>query len=153
MDAGTDSRLGHLRVAEQERRRPAGGIGPVVGHRLELDAPAASLLADRLLVVAVGQLDGHVQPGGDAADGGVRERFGERLDERIAPVAVAGSHPAQVAVELAAGQEVGECVLLDAGGAPVGEQLLGLTASRSEGGTTSQPIRSAGASVLLAEPA
>ncbi len=38
--------------------------------------------------------------------------------------AVAGSHAAQVAVELAAAQEVGERVLFDPGGAAVGEQLL-----------------------------
>ena len=82
-------------------------------------------LADRVsLVVAVRQLDGHVQPGGDAADGGLRERVGERLDERVAPCAVAGAHAAQVAVELAAGEEVGERVLLDAGGSAVGEELL-----------------------------
>jgi polyisoprenoid-binding protein YceI len=41
------------------------------------------LLSDRLLVDAVGQLDGDMEPGGDAANGGVWERFGERVDERV----------------------------------------------------------------------
>ena len=111
------------------------------------------LLADRLLVVAVGQLDGDVQPGGDAAHRGFGERFGRARRRARHGGAVAGSHAAQVAVELAAGQEVGERVLLDAGGPSVGEELLVATACTSEGGTTSQPMRSAGASVLLAEPA
>ena len=35
----------------------------------------------------------------------------------------------------------------------VGEAFSRVTASRSPGGTTSQPSRSAGASVLLADPA
>jgi hypothetical protein len=33
-------------------------------------------------------------------------------------------HAAQVAVELAAGEEVGKCVLIDARGAEIGEALL-----------------------------
>jgi hypothetical protein len=113
VDAGADGGLGHLRVAEDECR-PAQGVGAEVAHRLELDAPVASLLVDGLFVVAVGELDGHVQPGRDAADGGFGERFDERLNERVASCAVAGSHAAQVAVELAAGEEVGERVLLAA---------------------------------------
>jgi hypothetical protein len=82
------------------------------------------LLADPLFVVAIGQLDGHMQPGGDTMDSGLRERLGERLDEGVTPAAVADSHAPQVAVQLAASQEVGERVLLDAGGSPVGEELL-----------------------------
>ena len=74
MDAGADGRLGHLRVAEQEDRRALAGVGSVVRHRLELDAPVPRLLSDRLFVDAVGQLDGDMQPGGDAADNGFRER-------------------------------------------------------------------------------
>ena len=86
--------------------------------------PVVCLLADGLLVVAAGQLEGYVQPGGDPADSGFGERCGERLNERVTPAVVVGSHAPQVAVEFAAGQEVGECVLLDSGGPPVGDELL-----------------------------
>jgi hypothetical protein len=91
-----------------------------------------------LLVDAVGQLDGEMQPGGDAADGGLWERFGERLDERVAAAAVAGSHAAQMAVQLAAGQEVGERVLFDPSAAAVGEELL-VDDGLKEGGRDDQP--------------
>jgi hypothetical protein len=123
-DTSTDGGFGHLRVAEQEGRRAAASGAAKFAHRLELDAPAAGFLADGLFVVAFGELDGHVQPGGDAADGGFGERFGERLNECVASRAVARSHAPQVAVELAAGQEVGERMLLDPGGSAVGEELL-----------------------------
>lgn len=65
VDAGADGGFGHLRVAEQEGWRAPAGAGSVVGHRLELHAPVAGFLPDRLLVDAVGQLDGDMQPGGD----------------------------------------------------------------------------------------
>ena len=65
-----------------------------------------------------------MQAGGDAGDDGLRELVGERLDERVALPAVAAAHAAQVPVELAARDEVGERVLLDAGGAPVGDELV-----------------------------
>ena len=48
----------------------------------------------------------------------------ERLDQRVAARAVARAHAAQVAVELAAGDEVRERVLLDPRRALVGEVLL-----------------------------
>ena len=95
-----------------------------VAHRLDCDPPAFGLLADGLLIVGVGQADGHVQAGGYSADGRLRKRVGEPIDERVAPSAVAGAHPAQVAVEFSAGEEICEGVLLDPGCAPVGEQLL-----------------------------
>ena len=94
-----------------------------------------------------------MQPGGDTINSGFRERCGKRRSECVTPAAVAGSHAPQMAVEFAAVQEVGERELLDSGGPPIGEELLMVTASSREGGTTSQPIRSAAASVLLAEPA
>ena len=99
-------------------------VGSVVGHRFELDAALVGLLSDRLFVGTVGQLDGDMQPGGDAADSGFWERFGERVDERVTAAAVPGSHAAQVAVQLAAGKEVRERVLLDAGAPSVGEEFL-----------------------------
>ena len=82
------------------------------------------MLADRLLVVTVGQSDGDVKAGGHAADGGLWERVGESVDSRIPAGPVAGAHAPEVAVQLAAGQEVGEGVLLDAGGPAVGELLF-----------------------------
>ena len=94
-----------------------------------------------------------MEPGGSIADSGVSERRGESIDERVAAAAVASSHAAQVAVELAAGQEVGKRVLLDAGGTAVGEELLvadGLQKRRRH----DQPADAErGARVLLAEPA
>jgi hypothetical protein len=98
--------------------RVGGGIprpDPVGAHRGEGDAAAVRLVEDRLFVVGPGQLDGRVQAGGDAADHGLGEGVGERLDQRGAARPVAGPHPAQVPVELTAGEEVGERVLLDAG--------------------------------------
>ena len=63
------------------------------------------------------------------------------------------ARPAQVAVELAARDEVGEGELLEDRRAGVGEVLLEGDGVDEPGGTTSQPRRSAGASVLLAVPA
>ena len=83
----------------------------------------------------------------------LRELVGECADERVALLAVAGAHAAQVAVELAARDEVGERVLLDAGGAAVGDELRVRHGLQQRGGKTSQPRRSAGASVLLVVPA
>ena len=57
-----------------------------------------------------------MQPGRDAFHSSVWERFGSCVDERVARAPVAGSHATEVAVELAAGEEVGERVLFDAGG-------------------------------------
>ncbi len=126
-----------MSVAEQEDGRAPSGVGSVVGHRFEFDAPVVGLFADPLFIVAVGQLNGDVQPGSDAADSGFWQGFGERVDERVTAIAVAGSHAAQVTVRLATGQEVGERVLLDAGGAAVGEELLagdrGLAGRRAGG--------------------
>ena len=48
----------------------------------------------------------------------------ERRDQSVAPPAVAGPHPPQVAVVLAPLEEVGERVLLDPGAAAVGQPLL-----------------------------
>ncbi|HEX3520053.1 MAG TPA: hypothetical protein VHT29_13555 [Solirubrobacteraceae bacterium] len=56
-------------------------------------------------------------------------------------------------IELTASQEVGERVLLDTRCAPVGKKLLAADGLQQRGGTVNQPIRSAGARVLLAEPA
>jgi hypothetical protein len=65
-----------------------------------------------------------VQPRGDALDLGLGERIRERLDERVAPRAVAGAHPAQMPIKIAAGEKPGERVLVDPGAAEVGVALL-----------------------------
>ena len=129
------------------------GALAVVGHRAERDPAFERLLADRGLVVARRELDRQVEARGDPVDGRLWERVGQGLDERLATGAVAQAHPAQVAVEVARRQEVGECQLLDPGGAPIGQELLVAHRLEQRDGTTSQPSRSAGASVLLAEPA
>ena len=105
-------------MARARRRRVA-----VVEHRVEADAAGGGLLGERALVDA-GDLDGDVQAGGDALDRGVRELVGERLHERVAAGAVAAAHAAQVAVELAALEEVRERLLADPLGAHVGQVLL-----------------------------
>ena len=64
-----------------------------------------------------------MQAGGDAGDHGLRELIGECADERVALLAVASAHAAQVPVELAAREEIRERVLLDAGGSAVGDEL------------------------------
>jgi hypothetical protein len=61
-----------------------------------------------------------VQAGGDAAHERVGQLVGQRPDERVTAAAVLGPLAAQVAVELAAGEEVGEGVRLDAIGLAVG---------------------------------
>jgi hypothetical protein len=94
-----------------------------------------------------------VKPGGDAVHGRFRELAGTRGDEQVAPSAAAGAHPAHVAVELAAREEVRERVLVDPRRAAVGQVFSSATAASRCGGTTSQPSRSAGASALLTEPA
>lgn len=60
----------------------------------------------------------------DAVDLGIGHRVGEPVDEQVTPRAVAQAHPTQVPVELAARDEAGEGMLLDAGAALLGEGLL-----------------------------
>jgi hypothetical protein len=79
-----------------------------------------------------------VQPGGDTTNSGFWERYGERLNERVTPAAVTGSHAPQTAVEFAAGKEVGERVLLDSGGPSIGEELL-VGDGFKQGGRHDQP--------------
>ena len=119
---GRDGVLGDPAIAEQERRRTGAWLHPEVAHGGQADASPAGLVEDGLLVVAVGELDGGVQPGGDAAH--ARERVGQCLDEQVLPSAVLSPHPAQVAVELTARQEVRERLLLDAGRPAVVQVLL-----------------------------
>jgi hypothetical protein len=57
----------------------------------------------------------HVEPGGDAARPRVGEVAPERRDQGVAPAAVDEPGPAQVTVELAAPEEVGQGELLDNG--------------------------------------
>ena len=71
--------------------------------------------------------------GGGAAQGG---------EQRVAAAAVDRAHPAQVAVELAAGEEVGEGQLVDHGRAAVGEQL-GLGDRRRRGAAAGRASRAA----------
>jgi hypothetical protein len=65
-----------------------------------------------------------VKPGGDAAHLRFREIVGKHLDEQVAPPVVASAHAAQVAVELAARQEIPKGELNDARRAAVGQVLL-----------------------------
>lgn len=65
-----------------------------------------------------------MQAHGHPDDGSLGEHVRERVDQRVTASPVAGVHATQVAIQLAAGQRVGEPVLLDARGPAVGEDLL-----------------------------
>jgi hypothetical protein len=65
-----------------------------------------------------------VQARGDAAGAQLRRVFGQRLEERVAPAAVALAHAPDVAVEGAGGDELGERELLE--DLCVAEDALGL---------------------------
>ena len=64
-----------------------------------------------------------MEAGGDAGDSRLGEVCGERGVEGVAAAAVGGAHAAEVPVELAAVEKVGERELLETGGALVGEHL------------------------------
>jgi hypothetical protein len=67
----------------------------VVVHRRDRDAAAGRFGKDGGFVVAVGEPDSGVQPGGDALHLGLGEYLGEGGDERVAPrlVVAFGSAP------------------------------------------------------------
>jgi hypothetical protein len=113
-DARANRVFGHLRVSEDQRRGPAGGRESEVADRLELDVVPAGLGADRVLVAVLWECDGEVESCCDSGHGRFGEVVGEGGDEGVASAAVVGAHAAQVAVEFAACQEVGQCPLLDA---------------------------------------
>ena len=60
----------------------------------------------------------------DPLDLCARQRLAQRCNKRIAARPVADAHPAQVTIELATLDEVGQGTLLDPAGAAVGEMLL-----------------------------
>ena len=132
--SGLDGRLGDGPVAEHQRRGSGVERLAVVGHRVEDDPPAGGLVANGLRVIALGQFDRHVQAGGDARDDSLGELTRERLHHRVALPAVARTHAAQVPVELASRDEIGECVLLDARCSAVADQLVLRDALEQYGG-------------------
>src|SRR4051794_3249645 len=79
-DAALDRGLARRAVAEDQRRRRGGGIGPVARGALDHHAARAGG-PDKLAFVAVaGQADEQVQPGGDAGCGGGGEVTGEGVE-------------------------------------------------------------------------
>ncbi len=62
-------------------------------------------------------------PGGDPGRSQIRQMRAQRVQQRVTPAPVDRTHPAQVTVELAAAEKVGERQLVDDRRTPVGEQL------------------------------
>ena len=70
-------------------------------------------LHDRLLVDPVRQIGDEMQPGGDPRRLERGRVLPQRFEQRVAAAPVQRAHPAQVAIELAAVQEVGEGQLIE----------------------------------------
>src|SRR5437762_2174579 len=81
---------------------------PVLAKSVDADPPGARLLQDPALVVR-GREDGHdVQPRGNAPNLSHRQLSRERANKRVPPAAITPPHPAEMPVELAAAEEIGE---------------------------------------------
>jgi hypothetical protein len=85
----------------------------MLSKALEPDAAGAGGRHRRRLVRAPGQVGDQVGPGRDAARPHARQVTGEHLDERVPPATVRQPGAAEVAVELAALEEVCERELLE----------------------------------------
>ena len=114
-----------------------------VGQALDVDPGPPGTADHRALVGARGQLEHDVEAGGDATDAGAGEVGGERLQQgrALAPVVLAGG--ADVALEGAAGDQVGERPLLEARAAAVGHGPGGDDGGASSAGKQ-QPAESEG---------
>src|SRR4051794_15932242 len=111
-------------VADDERRalRPAGQA--VAGQAADAD-PALREPGDGGLLARPGrQAQQQVQARGDPLDAAVRQPLGEQRDEPVAARAVLAPGAAQVAVELAGGQQAGVRALRDGPAAGVDRPAL-----------------------------
>ena len=138
--------LGRGGVADAPARarpsRASTGASRVDGDQLlaAATASAAALVVD---------LEHQVQPRGEPRAGSAAER----VQQRVAAAAVALAHPPHVAVERRRSDQLGERELLERRRSPAGLGGGHGPAPPAARGSTSQPSRSAGASVLLAVPA
>ena len=122
LDARVDRRRADRPVAEGE----TGGCGrpaPLGPDPLDPDADPLSTLDDRRLVEVRRQPGEDVQSRRGADRSELRQVSGQRREEDVAPFAVDRAQPSQVAVELAAGEEIGEGQLVDRRRAEVGGPL------------------------------
>jgi len=106
-------------VAEQQHGRVRGSVEVVVAHRGERDASTQCLLPNRASLVAHSELHRDVQARADAVHPGFRQGLGQRFHQNIPFGAVAHAHAAQVPVQLAPAEKIGEGVLVDPGDAKV----------------------------------
>jgi hypothetical protein len=126
---------------------------PVRSDRMEPYVMIGGRMCHPLFIDSPGERRHQVQAGGDAANRPARSARLQSANQRVAPAPVETSHPAQMLVESTAAQEfgIGEC---SKQGVPRSANFLTSVAESSRtGGRHSQPSRSAGARVLLAEPA
>ena len=155
-DGARERRLARVAEAEHEARRD-GRAGRDAEPRQPVQAHAArgGGREERRLVDRLRQQRDDVQPGGDpVAEPPARQLARERRDQRVAPRAVARAHAPQVAVELAALEEVGERELVEHGRAEVVERLLHRDrAGRAPAAARASRAAAPGASSLLAQPA
>ena len=117
-----DLAFGHRAVSEVESASP--GIRRAVAREpVQADTRLAGAPQDRGLVDARRQPGEDVQPRRRADRPDLRQVLPQRPQEDVAATAVDRPHPAEMEVELAALEEVGEGELLEAGRAPI-EVLL-----------------------------
>src|SRR5687767_14266010 len=114
---GLDGGLRKAAVAEQEGGRPR--LDAVLGDARQPEPAGPGCVEHGLLVGARWEVDDEVEAGRDSGGRAVGEQALEGGDEGVAARAVDGAGAAQVAVELAAFEEVGKGELLHDRGAEV----------------------------------
>ena len=141
LDPLDDRALGERRVAEDQAagRPPWRRCDRAPTRRRRARAPGGGL-DDGRLVDAVGQVGHEVQPGGDPGRLELGQPARQRGEQRVAAAPVERAHPAQVAIELAAVQEVGEGELIEDGRAAIGE-LLGVGDASTRRGGHDEPAQ------------
>ena len=149
-DPGLDPRLADGAVAEDEpraaRRDPA---RPTPDMPIPAVSAAATIAASsRRAAARRGRGDPPTRRPVE-----VGEVAGERVEQRVASVAGRSAASGAGAGRARRADEVGERELVEGGRAHVGGELRAVSPSTRRAGATSQPSRSPGASVLLAEPA
>ena len=125
----------------------------VAAHPLDSQAARCRIGHHLALGNAGRQMQHHVQSRGQPADGKLGCGTGKGTDQPVSAAAVDQPRTADVPVVPAGGDQVGEDQLSRLLPRRSDTDLAETRSSSSRGGTTSQPSRTAGASVLLAVPA
>ena len=108
---------GRRRVADHQAGRA--GAQAVVRQRLHRDAGHQGALGDVRVVDTVREADEQVQPGRHAVHAGIGQVLAQGGEQRVAPGALAGADPAQVPLEGARRQQLGEGELAEGGAGDV----------------------------------